>query len=84
MSSASFASSPPSEHEELISSQFYPSADENALYEESRRLAKELDTRIANLASGTTMIIDDVKKKSGKGKVIFIFNFAKHLSVYVI
>ncbi|CAM2716789.1 unnamed protein product [Rotaria socialis] len=70
MSSASFASSPPSEHEELMGSQLYQSTDEKVLYEESRRLANELDARIADLSSGniTTMNIVQQQRQSKHGK----------------
>jgi hypothetical protein len=68
MSSASFASGPPSDHEDIIGTQSYPSFDEKALYEESRRLVEELDARIADLSSGNTTITEDEQKH---GKVYF-------------
>lgn len=67
MSSASFISSPPSDHEDGTGSQSYISVDDKALYEESRRLVAELDARIADLSSGTVTTIDDEQKqKRGK------------------
>ncbi|CAF2423951.1 unnamed protein product [Rotaria sp. Silwood2] len=75
MSSASFASSPPSDHEDITGSQSYRSIDENALYEESHRLVEELDARIADLSSGTTTIIEDIQQQQQQqqqyGKIIF-------------
>jgi hypothetical protein len=68
MSSASFASGPPSDHEDLTGSLSFQSADDKALYEESRRLVEELDARIADLSSGSTTIIEDEKPH---GKVHF-------------
>ncbi len=71
MSSASFASGPPSDHEDLTGFQSLRSTDEKALYEESRRLVEELDARIADLSSGSTTIIEDEKPAHGK----FHFSF---------
>ncbi|CAF1034481.1 unnamed protein product [Rotaria sp. Silwood1] len=70
MSSASFASSPPSDHEDLTGSQSYRSVDEKALYEESRRLVEELDARIADLSSGTTTTIEGTQQQL-HGKIYF-------------
>lgn len=64
MSSASFTSGPPSDHEDIIGSQ---STTDKALYEESRRLTEELDARIAELSRGNISIT-----KPGK---IFILSF---------
>jgi len=66
MSSASFASGPPSDHEDTTGTQSYQSVDTKALYEESRRLVEELDARIADLSSDNTTIIED-EQKHGKG-----------------
>lgn len=66
MSSASYVSNPPSDHEDTIETQFSRSADEKALYEESRRLTEELDARTADLSSGTTTNVNNVFKKHGK------------------
>jgi hypothetical protein len=78
MSSASFASGPPSDHEDLTGSQ---SATDKALYEESRRLVEELDARIAELSSGsTTTIIEDEQKH---GKIDFFYFFFLHKIIII-
>ena len=71
ISSASFASGPPSDHEEMPGSHSYPSFDDKALYEESRRLVADLDARIADLSSEhtTATIEDDQQHRSQHGKV---------------
>ena len=69
MSSASFISSPPSDHEDATGSQSYVSVDDKALYEESRRLVAELDARIADLSSGTATTTEEgQKQKRGETK----------------
>lgn len=70
MSSASFASGPPSDHEDTTASQSYPSADDRALYEESRRLAAEIGARIADLSSGTAVTIQD-ERQPGNFMIFF-------------
>lgn len=72
MSSASFASGPPSDHEDLTGTQSFPSANEKALYEESRRLVEELDARIADLSSGNTTLIEDDQKHGKIKDLIYI------------
>jgi hypothetical protein len=72
MSSASFASGPPSDHEDITGTQSSQSVDTKALYEESRRLVEELDARIADLSSGNTTITDD-GQKYGKREFVFFF-----------
>lgn len=71
MSSASFASGPPSDHEDMPGSQSYPSFDDKALYEESRRLVADLDARIAELSSEhtTATVEDDQQHRSQHGKL---------------
>jgi hypothetical protein len=66
ISSASFASGPPSDHEDMQGSHSYQSTDDKALYEESRRLVEELEARIADLSSGNTTIIEDEHQTHGK------------------
>jgi hypothetical protein len=61
ISSVSFVSGPPSDHEDTPGIQ---SIHGKALYDESRRLVGELDGRIADLSSGNTTIIVD-ERKSG-------------------
>lgn len=73
MSSASFTSGPPSDHEDIIGSQSFHSTDDKALYEESRRLVEELDARIADLSSGSITITDDEKKPGKNSFVYFCF-----------
>ena len=53
MSSASFASGPPSDHEDMTISQSYQSL------EGSRRLQERLDPRLTDLSSGTTTTIEN-------------------------
>lgn len=71
MSSASFTSGPPSDHEDIIGSQSFQSTDDKALYEESRRLVEELDARIADLSSGSITIAEN-EKKPGKYSLFFL------------
>ncbi|CAF1296559.1 unnamed protein product [Rotaria sordida] len=81
ISSASFASSPPSDHEDITELQSSRSVDEKTLYEESHRLVDELDARIADLSSGTTTTIEDVRQQSQHGKIIcffFLYIFLKN------
>ncbi len=66
ISSASFASS---DHEDITGIQSYQTVNDQALYEESRRVVEELDARIADLSSGNTTIIQDEQKH---GKVNFL------------
>lgn len=66
MSSASFVSDPPSEHDT-----FYSTTDKD-LADESRRLVQDLDARIAELSSANrTTITDD--KKPGKCPFLSFF-----------
>lgn len=71
MSSASFTSGPPSDHEDIIGSHSFQSAGDKALYEESRRLAEELDARIAELSSENITITDDATKPGKKFSFLF-------------
>jgi hypothetical protein len=73
MSSASFVSSPPSDHEDVTGSQSYPLTDDNALYEESRRIVAELDARIADLSSENTTIIENVRQQQGKYHICLFY-----------
>ncbi len=61
ISSVSFVSGPPSDHEDTPGIQ---SIHGKSLYDESRRLVEELDARIGDLSSGNTTVIVD-EQKSG-------------------
>ncbi|CAF0971207.1 unnamed protein product [Adineta steineri] len=65
-SSLSYVSGPPSDHEDATESQI---TYDKAVYEESRRLTKELDARIADLSSGNITTIADGQKPGN----IYIF-----------
>ena len=66
ISSASFAFGSSSDRQDITGSQSYQSIDEKALYEESRRLVEELDTRIVDLSSEDTKTIEDTQQQKQK------------------